>query len=29
MGVVVCLRGCPYYVRSGGAWVCGVCGKPK
>jgi hypothetical protein len=26
---VSCIRGCPYYVKSGGVWVCGICGKPK
>ena len=26
---VVCLRGCPYFVKRGGVYVCGVCGKPK
>jgi hypothetical protein len=25
MGSVTCLRGCPYYVKENGVWVCGVC----
>jgi hypothetical protein len=29
MGSVSCIRGCPYYVKEGSRWVCGLCGKPK
>lgn len=28
-GSVTCLRGCPYYVKRNGVWVCGVCGSPR